>query len=139
MTTATAEDAARTPFASRGSANRHTAEGFTLVDPDGVSYRIKYWKIETVRHYPAAHGVGNGEEQVQFCTTDRFEFTLTGPDLETLADEIHEKRAPPRIAMTMRPAGPYDPDGSGKQQGEPVITRIEVVNLRLVPPLQGDG
>src|SRR5688572_22162879 len=76
MTTATAEDAARIPFASRGSANRHNAEGFTLVDPDGVSYRIKYWKIETVRHYPAAHGVGNGEEQVQFCTTDRFEFTL---------------------------------------------------------------
>jgi hypothetical protein len=139
MTTAAAEDAARTPFASRSGSQRQIAEGFTLVDRDGVSYRIKYWRIETVRHYPAVEGGGGGEEQVQFCTADRFEFTLTGPDLETLADDIHEKRAPPRLGMTPRPPGPYDPDGAGKRQSEPVITDIEVVNLRLVPPLQGDG
>jgi hypothetical protein len=91
-----------------------------------------------VRHYPAS-GAGSGEEQVQFCTTDRFEFTLTGRDLDPLADDIHEKRAPPRLGMAPCPPGPYDPDGAGKRQSEPVITDIEVVNLRLVPPLQGDG
>jgi hypothetical protein len=139
MTTAAVEDAARTPFASRSGSQRQIAEGFTLVDRDGVSYRIKYWRIETVRHYPAVEGVGGGEEQVQFCTADRFEFTLTGPDLETLADDIHEKRAPPRLVMSERPQGPYDPDDADRQKDGTVITHIEVVNLRLVPPLQEDG